>query len=506
MADGHEIELKLAASPAMLAHLRSMDLLQGNGRVRQFSTIYYDTQDQRLAAAHLALRIRDDGKAFEITLKRAATDTAISRPEWNAPLDGPQLDLGALPPEAARLVIKAAKGADLGPVFSLAVDRDVRTVAFGRSKIELAFDEGHVTAGNRTAPMCELEIELLTGSLKDLLGFVRALPLGPELYWSTTGKSVVGYRLADGTPPNAVKSRPIRLPANIGTRAALRRMIWGSIGQFLANIDALVIFSLPEGLHQMRVALRRLRVAIRLAHDMLDDADAPVLDAEWGAAIALLGTARDLDVILTRIGKGPDTETSDDVRRALTEELAQAYASVVGLIQSSSFQQLLIRTAHWAEQLGASQPDDLPLDQAARALLKVWRRKLRRKSKHLADISPEARHRVRIGLKRLRYASEFFTSLSRDPARKTLDRLRLDRLADAQEHLGDLNDLDVGASLGARLKGDALRRAAIREALDALARDQHRDIPKMVKKAQDAVDIALAKRKTVGVRASGKQR
>ncbi len=506
MANGHEIELKLAASAAMLAQLRSMDMLQGEGRTRHFLTVYYDTPDQRLAAAHLALRIREDGNGCEITLKRAATDKAISRPEWNAALDGPQLDLGALPAEAARLVIKAAKGADLGPVFNLDVDRDVRVVAFGRSKIELAFDEGHVTAGGRAAPVCELELELLSGSLKDLLGLVRALPLGPELYWSTTSKSAVGYRLADGTPPVAVKARPIRLSANIGTRAALRRIVWSSIGQFLANVDALMIFSLPEGLHQMRVALRRLRVALRLAHEMLDDADAPVLDAEWGAAIGVMGTARDLDVILTRIGKGPDTETGDDVRRALAEERVQAYASVMRLIQSASFQHLLVGTVHWAEHLGGPKPDDLPLRQAARALLKNWRRKLRRKSGHLADLSAEARHRIRIGLKRLRYATEFFTSLSREPARKTLDRLRLDRLAEAQEHLGDLNDLDVGASLGARLNGDPLHRAAILEALEAVARDQHRHAPKLLEKAQDAVDLALAKRKSIRVRASGKQR
>jgi CHAD domain-containing protein len=351
-----------------------------------------------------------------------------------------------------------------------------------------------------------LELELLSGSLKDLLGLVRALPLGPELYWSTTSKSAIGYRLADGAPPVAVKARPIRLPANIGTRAALRRIVWGSIGQFLANVDALMNFRLPEGLHQMRVALRRLRVALRLAHEMLDDADAPVLDAEWGAAIGVMGTARDLDVILTRIGKGPDTETGDDVRRALTEERAQAYASVVRLIQSASFQHLLVGTVHWAEHLGGPKPDDLPLDQAARALLKNWRRKLRRKSGHLADLSPEARHRIRIGLKRLRYATEFFTSLSREPARETLDRLRLDRLAEAQEHLGDLNDLDVGASLGAGLKGDPLPRAAILEALEAAARDQHRNVPKLLEKAQDAVDLALAKRKSIRVRVSGKQR
>ena len=506
MANGHEIELKLAASAAMLAQLRSMDMLQGEGRTRHFSTVYYDTPDQRLAAAHLALRIREDGNGCEITLKRAATDKAISRPEWNAALDGPQLDLGALPAEAARLVIKAAKRADLGPVFSLDVGRDVRAVAFGRSKIELAFDEGHVTAGGRAAPVCELELELLSGSLKDLLGLVRALPLGPELYWSTTSKSAVGYRLADGAPPVAVKARPIRLPANIGTRAALRRIVWSSIGQFLANVEALMIFSMPEGLHQMRVALRRLRVALRLAHEMLDDADAPVLDAEWGAAIGVMGTARDLDVILTRIGKGPVTETGGDVRRALAEERVQAYASVMRLIQSASFQHLLVGTVHWAEHLGGPKPDDLPLRQAARALLKNWRRKLRRKSKHLADLSPVARHRIRIGLKRLRYATEFFTSLSREPARKTLDRLRLDRLAEAQEHLGDLNDLDVGASLGARLNGDPLHRAAILEALEAVARDQHRNVPKLLEKAQDAVDLALAKRKSIRVRASAKQR
>lgn len=509
MADGHEIELKLSASAAMLAHLRSMDMLQGEGRARHFSTVYYDTPDQRLAAAHLALRVRNDGKSCEITVKRGATGKAISRAEWNAPLDGPQLDLGALPPQAARLVIKAAKGADLKPAFSLVVDRDVRAVAFGRSKIELAFDEGHVTAGGRTAPLCELELELLSGSLKDLLGLVRTLPLGPELYWSTTSKSAVGYRLADGTAPNAVKARPIRLPANIGTRAALRRIVWSSIGQFLANVDALVIFSLPEGLHQMRVALRRLRVALRLAHDMLEDADAPVLDAQWGAAIGVMGTARDLDVILARLTpkeKEAVTETGDDVRRALAEERTQAYASVVGLIQSASFQHLLAGTVHWAEHLGGPQPDDLPLRQAARALLKSWRRKLRRKSGHLADISPEARHRIRIGLKRLRYATEFFTSLLHDPARKTLDRLRLDRLADAQEHLGDLNDLDVAVSLGVRLKGDPLHRAAILEALEAAAQDEHRHVPKLLEKAQDAVDFALAKRKKISVRASGKQR
>ena len=507
MANGHEIELKLVASPQMLAQMRLMDVLRAEGRQKHFSTAYYDTADRRLAAAHLALRVRNDGTACEITLKRAATGKAVSRAEWNAPLDGAELDLGALPPEAARLVIKAAKGADLAPIFSLAIDREVRTVAFGRSRIELAFDQGAVSAGAQTQPVCELELELVSGSLRDLLGLARALPLGPDLYWSTTSKSAAGYRLADGIASVAVKARPVRLPVNVGTRAALRHLVWASIGQCLANADAVTRASLPEGLHQMRVALRRLRAALRLAHEMLGDADASILDAEWDAALGLLGTARDLDVILDRLGKGKKgTRTQADVRAALEQERVQAYAAVVQFVHSAAFQQILVGTVQWAEGLGAPRPEDAPLGQASRALLKVWRRKLRRRSAQLGDASPDARHRVRIGLKRLRYATEFFTSVARDPARKALDRLRLDRLAEAQAHLGDLNDLDVGAALGARLTGDPLHRAAIVEALEAAAHARRRDVPKLVAKAQAAVDVALAKRRDIDLRGSAKQR
>ncbi len=512
MANGHEIELKLAATPLMLARLKQLDSLQADSRHKQFSTVYYDTPDRRLAAAHLALRVRDDGSSFEITLKRAAAGKAVARAEWSALMggavaDGEPPDLGALPPDAVHLVTAAAKGVALGPVFSLAIEREVRTLSYGRSQIELAFDQGQVTVGAKAQPVCELELELMSGTLKDLLGLARALPLGPDLYWSITSKSALGYRLADGGAPVAVKARPVRLPVNSGTRAALRHVVWASVSQFLSNMDAVTQAGLSEGLHQMRVSLRRLRVALRLGHGLLGDPDVPVLDAEWGAAIGQMGTARDLDVILARLGKAADGgEASIEVQQALTQERAEAYAAVVRLVQSAAFQHLLVGTVHWAEQLGPSHPDDAPLDEAARALLKSWRRKLRHKSADLADLSPEARHRVRIGLKRLRYAMEFFTSLSRDPTRKTLDRLRLDRLADAQEHLGDLNDLDVSATLGARLNGDPIHRAAILEALTAANRDRRRDVPKLLTKAQDAVDVALAKRKTIKLRASAKQR
>lgn len=506
MANGREIELKLVASAPMLAQLQQMDLLRGESRQHHFSTVYFDTPDRRLAATHLALRIRHDGESGEITLKRAATGKAVSRDEWNASLAGTQLDLDALPPDAARLVAKAAKGAALGAIFSLAINREVRTISFGRSEIEICFDQGELIAGAQRRPVCEVELELVRGTLKDLFGLARALPLGPELYWSTTSKSAAGYRLADGSAPLALKARPVRLPVNSGARAALRHVVWACIGQFLANVDAVTLFGLPEGLHQMRVSLRRLRVALRLAHELLHDEDAAVLDAQWDAAVGLMGAARDLDVVLARldsVAKGADTRV--EVLRALEEERAEAYAAVVRLVRSDAFQHLLVGTVHWAEHLGTARTDDGPLEQAARAHLKSWRRKLRRKSAHLADLSPEARHRVRIGLKRLRYATEFFTSLSRDPTRKALDRLRLDRLAEAQEHLGDLNDLDVSVSLGARLKGDPLHRAAIVEVLEAAAHDNRKGAPKLLKKAQDAVDVALAKRRTIDVRLSGKK-
>lgn len=496
MTQAPEVELKLVATPAMLEQLRAAESLSGESRYRNFQTVYYDTADRRLARARLAMRIRSDAGKSEITLKRAPTGKAIARDEWNASLDGDALDLGALPPEAARLVIRAAKGADLAPVFRLSVAREIRLVHFGRSTIEVALDSGRLTAARGEIDICELELELVAGRASDLLGLALMLPLGPELRWSTDSKSARGYRLADAEAAAASRARVTRLPANTGTRAALRRITWACIGHVLANEDVVVRAGLAEALHQMRVALRRLRVALRLGHELLADADAALLDAECDAALATLSTARDLDVILARLKPAhAHAGLEADLVAALNAERATAYADIAGMMRSASFQRLMLQAVSWAEHLGPARPDDAPLADAARALLKAWRRKLRPAARDLAELSPEARHRLRIRLKRLRYAMEFFASLDDDAGRCAADRMRLDALSDAQDHLGDLNDLDVAASLAPRLRGDPLRKAAIVEAIAARARKRRRDVPALLAKAQRAVDVALARRR-----------
>lgn len=496
MTHAPEVEIKLVATPAMLEQLRRADSLSGESRHRNFETAYYDTADRRLARARLALRIRSDAGKSEITLKRAPAAKAIARDEWNAPLEGDALDLGALPPEAARYVIKAAKGADLLPVFRLSVAREIRVMHFGRSSIEVAFDSGRLTAAGGDVEICELELELVSGKAADLLGLALTLPLGPELRWSTDSKSARGYRLADDETPVAARARIIRLPANAGTRAALRRIVWACIGHVLANEDLVVRAGFAEALHQMRVALRRLRVALRLGHELLAEADAAVLDAECAAALSTLSTARDLDVILAKLGTvRREGGIAADLVPALEAERVQAYAEAATLIRSTAFQRLLVQAVLWAECLGTARPDDMPLPIASRALLKTWRRKLRSGARNLAEASPEARHRIRIRLKRLRYATEFFASLHDDAARERVDRMRLDALSEAQDHLGDLNDLDVAASLAPRLRGDPLRRAAIVEAVAAHARRRRKEAPVLLAKAQRAVDIALARRR-----------
>lgn len=502
MTRAPEVELKFAATPPMLDQLRQLASLRSDPRHRALSTAYYDTTDRRLARARLSLRIRSDGTASEITLKRAPAGKAISRDEWNAPLEGDALDLGALPPEAARLVIKAAKGADLAPIFRLSVQREIRLVRFGRSSVEVAFDQGVIAAAGQEAPICELELELVSGKAADLLGLALTLPLGPDLRWSTDSKSARGYRLADGEAPAAIRARVIRLPANAGTRAALRRVVWACIGHVLVNEDIVMRADMAEALHQMRVALRRLRVALRLGHDLLGDAEAPLLDAECAAALSAFSTARDLDVILARLSPvGKAVGATADLVPALRAERDQAYADVTALLRGAAFQRLLVQVVQWAERLGHARPEDAPLAAASRALLKQWRARLRGRADNLADLAPEARHRIRIRLKRLRYAMEFFASLDDSPARARVDRLRLDALAAAQDHLGDLNDLDVAASLAPRLHGDPLRRAVIVEALSARARKRRKERPALLVKAQRAVDVALARRRDLDGRA-----
>jgi inorganic triphosphatase YgiF len=185
---GSELELKLAFTKPMGVE-RVCDCLQAHFglaelRYQRMRNRYFDTPDQALNRARIALRIRDcDGQYIQTLKTKGVTLNGVHRRgEWEWPLGRPELD-----PALLNTVQTWPREIDvelLGPVFETNFERRSALIAFQGSTLELAFDHGEVQAGGRSAPICELELELLQGNAEVLSELGRELcallPLAPS--------------------------------------------------------------------------------------------------------------------------------------------------------------------------------------------------------------------------------------------------------------------------------------------------------------------------------------
>ncbi|HDR9025272.1 TPA: CHAD domain-containing protein [Burkholderia vietnamiensis] len=293
-------------------------------------------------------------------------------------------------------------------------------------------------------------------------------------------------RTCAGEPAIAgpVKAQSVDLTGLRTQRAALFALCGDIAAQWLGNESGVLERDDPEFVHQMRVALRRLRTLARLFPRFADERwkDAFGADLRWLAA--LLGTVRDWDVFSTETlpalaaadGGGADWDGTLDASRA---HARSARAELRQALHSARYARL---TLGWLEWLGtlALPPD---ADDDAPSLRRHATKRVRRLFGHLyavpslGSLDTAARHRVRIDAKRLRYALEFFASLAsrrtRNETVKTLARVQ-SVLGDANDMIGALRHLEqLGApayQLGfVRGYGAALERRAAADAETLLA-------------------------------------
>lgn len=443
MAKGQETELKLAASPAMLLHLRGNPLLAGKDHELTLVTRYFDTADAALYKAGATLRVREGGAHSEQTFKSSAKGSAgLRRGEWNAPVTGGTPDPAAFPAEVRKTLETLLGGAALKPLAVTKVERSTRRIRFGSSTIEVAFDFGTVEAGRRSQPVSELELELIKGNAADLFALAQQLPLGPDLGWSTESKGERGHKLALKLPFDAVRASNVALSAKMNVGQGFQAIAWNCLGQLLGNYREVIASGDADAVHQSRVAIRRLRAAFSLFGAHVADEHSPIFRAEWKAAASALGPARDLHVLIERVeaAAAESTEDTDDLLKRLRSKRAAATRAAQATLAGTAFQHLLVRFAEWIERGMPRSPE--PLTQFNEDTLSQRRRKLV-KGKRLSRLSDDALHELRIKGKKLRYAAEFFASLHRGEDARRERRAFAKALSQVQDCLGSVHDLAV---------------------------------------------------------------
>lgn len=411
--------------------------------------VYADTADQRLAAAGLALRLRQEGACFVQTLKGRG-DGLVQRLEHECPLPAdsglPTLDPERHAGSAAGLALQAAlAGAGpLVPVYETDVWRVHRRVRFEGAWIEIAHDCGQIRAGARTAEVDEIEFELLSGPAHALVALAQRWVRRFGLWWDVRSKSERGWRLAfafDQIPADPTRATTLSLPPAATTADVWQAALRSALLQALPNAAVLADgHGGPDHVHQLRVSLRRLRSALRVLAPWSPNPDAALaLEQTWQAPFAALGAARDAEVLRM----GWQTLLQQMQAPPLDWPRGDWAAAVGATVRGSDFTLALLQTLQLALPPQAAPTDvDAARSGAVAALLRPLWRQMRRDAAAFATAPEAEQHRTRRRLKRLRYVLEFVQPLGRpQPAALPPWRRLHERACVALEALGELNDL-----------------------------------------------------------------
>jgi triphosphatase len=394
--------------------------------------------------------VRKAGRSFVQTVKRGRPTDLFNRDEWEAPVKRLAPDVAVLAGTPAGKVVDSLDGA-LAPAFATTVRRTTRLWTRDGAVIEIAVDRGQVSAGAALDPICELELELKAGDPHALYDLARALFAIAPIRLSLTSKSERGYRLIQ--PGLAGKASRPALEPSMTVAQAFAAVARSCLMQIADAADAFHRHPGPQGIHQTRVGLRRLRTALKLFKAAVADDRRVWIDGEVRWLTDELGPARSLDVFLddTFTPARPDLSDPQGAERyaaRLEQARMNAYRRAGTALGSSRFAAFALELALWVEDGPWRQADgaaqrallDSAIGPFAIGALDHLRHVVRKRGKRLKALDPEHRHHLRIRAKRLRYATSFFAdALGEDGDKKR--RKFSAALKALQDQLGLLNDI-----------------------------------------------------------------
>ncbi|MGH8722251.1 MAG: CHAD domain-containing protein, partial [Burkholderiales bacterium] len=300
-----EIEIKLRLSPDRVAQFkrvaRSRTIEPARGTTRRLVSIYFDTPDLDLQSFGAALRIRRAGRRRLQTLKLPVEQSnglqVFQELERAVDADLPELT-GLGDAAFASYIADRNVVSNLAPLFTTEFRRTTWPVRFNGGSIEMALDVGEIRAGERRLPLCEIELELRSGPPRRLLELGLSIHRDLPVAWECETKAARGYRLAGNEAPTAQRTAAVTLRHEMTARSAFTAMARACIRQIRANEACARLGEDPEGVHQFRVGLRRLRALVGAYGPAMapDFSDYLAKELDW--LQTQFGAARDWDVFI----------------------------------------------------------------------------------------------------------------------------------------------------------------------------------------------------------------
>lgn len=462
-----EYELKLALLPEQADRLRRNSLLRSLAssrlRTRELHSIYFDTPARSLKRRGMALRVRRIGKRWLQTLKVPGGGTSGLQhyKEFESPVAAGRPELDRIEdPDLKRSFEDEGLAEQLRPVFTTDFARSSLPLKVEDSEVELAIDRGEIVSGDRRMPICEAELELVSGSPRRVYELALALHERVPFRLETRTKAARGYGLAEKAQVQPVKAAPLDLGPGMTVAEAFAAAARNCIAQIRANEPVVLAGDDPEGVHQLRVGVRRLRALVSAFKPVIAPEPLDFLRRELGWLQRQLGPARDWDVFreetlspLTR--RLPAASGLAELAAEAAALRGAAYRQAAAALEDPRHAALHLRLqlwldgGGWAARAGAAKrsPLNAPVSRFTCKVLGKRYKKLRAAADRRHDLTEAELHEVRIAAKKLRYEVEFFRSLY---GRKAVRR-QVKALQALQDRLGSLNDAVTGDALLAQL-------------------------------------------------------
>ena len=445
-----ELEIKFQAEQEQamtwLQTLQNSGMAKSRIELNFVRSTYYDTTDFYIhRQLKSSLRHRMNSGRQDLTFKSEflPSDSVLVRREMTQRLDE-GVDLDSAIVQFAETHLGNVMASPCQPVFYMDIVRHKILMSHKSAEIEVVYDRGDIRDkrdGDRHAPVSEIEFEQVSGAAEDFFDFIAQQLSGQDWVQLSYSKAQRGYALVE----KSERLRPRKHQAIASEGLAPGHLFMSNMHaamQHLLDNNPVYLKDKPNAVHQTRVAIRRVRAILRLFKDQLSYFDRKALNGELRWLQTKLGVSRDWYVLysetLSRMDFLSDKER-EHIEKISRLQHDKELKKGLDIYRSARAQRLIIQIQGWLARDPLS-----PSFSIERLRYKAFRRNtirlqalgdvIARFNEDLQDV-----HAIRIIGKKFRYALEIFPAIE--------DQKLAADLAQMQEYLGTVNDIDRALSL-----------------------------------------------------------